>query len=480
MRSMPNNNRLTTFVLASLPILILGSVNLGYAAPKPVIPKLACVNSSTGAVSLRVRCTRGETRFAASAYTAPIASVTSSLATANTSIASLSSSLATTNSNVSSVTSDLASTNSNLSALTSTVSSQSTTISTLTAGLSTTNSSLSALRPAKVYNVGSGGDYATVAAAISAAQADGVSASVPGVVRVAAGTYSATQVILIPGITVVGSGIGATILENGGSGTTVRMASNSRLENLTLKSSGSSTQTSLRLSNVTNVDVRDVQIDFAGTVSPFVLTASDSVARFDNLSIDYSTTFTGQSSSPVSISNSALTFRNFRLTGSSVDESIGISVSDDPADPASSVSLYDSYISMSETINITVGIDWESSGTLIVAGSRIVSSSAGSNGPVAIITDTGTVKVLNSHLECLNDSPSYGCVHAWGGTTVVGNSRIESANTSSATVSANNGGIVRVAHTQLINGGATTSNAGSATCAGVTDETNAFSASSCP
>lgn len=490
MKSRSNNRKnLRNLVLGSLPLLLLALPNVGQAAPSTKIPKFACVNQSTGAVNLRAKCKKTETKFSASAYTTPISGLTSdlsetdatvaassaSLATANANIANLLSSLATTNSSVSTVTTDLTTASSTLSTLSSTVSSQSTSISTLTADLSTANTSLSALRPANVYNVGSGGDYATVAAAVAAAQADGVSASVPGVVRVAAGTYSATQVELIPGITVVGSGIGATILENGGSGATVRMASNSRLENLTLKDSGNSIMSSLRLNTVTGVYVRDVQIDYSGSERPLALAVSSSDARFENLTVDYTTTFTSQNFSIVSIDDSTLTFRNLRLTGSTVDESVGFY-----AEGTSNISIYDSFISMSDQTLMTVGLEWDSSGALLVAGSRIVSTSAGGNGPVAVITDAGTVKILNSHLECLTNSLGYGCLHAWGGATVVGNSRIESANSSSATISANNGGTITVAHTQLINGGTATSAGGTASCAGITDESNAFSAGTCP
>lgn len=332
------------------------------------------------------------------------------------------------------------------------------------------------MRPAKVYNVGSGADYSTLAAAITAAQADGVNVSNPGVIRIAPGTYNNTAVDTIPGLAVVGSGVGVTVLVSNGTLNVVDMETDSSLSDLTLKSTGAADSPLLRISSETNVTARNVQLVHSGTSKSQVLSVSSSTATLDFISVEYTTT-NDNNFSMISVSGSSnVTFRNLKLVGSSSMESMALEVSD-----TSNVSIYDSFISLSETTTVATGISMESSGALTIIGTRIITSSTGSNGAEALNIDSGTIRVLNSYLQCAATTGPDECIHAFGGTVDVGNTRIESPGTTVPVAVADGAGTtMRISHSQLINGAATASNGGTMTCAAVTDEAYAFTASSCP
>jgi hypothetical protein len=332
------------------------------------------------------------------------------------------------------------------------------------------------LRPAKVYNVDSGADYATLAAAIAAAQTDGVGVSNPGVIRIAPGTYNNTAVDTIPGLAVVGSGVGITILVSDGVNDVVDMESDSSLADLTLKSTGAASGELVAITSETNVLVRNVQLIHTGTSQAPVLRVSSSTATLDSVSVEYTTTNDNVSSMIFVSGSSNATFRNLKLVGSTFEQSRGVDVSG-----TSNVSIYDSFISLSETTRVTTAINMESSGTLTILGTRILASSTGSNGAEALWINSGTATILNSYLQCIASVGPEECIQAFGGTVDLGNSRIESPGTSVPVAAADGAGTtIRIAHSQLINGAATASSGGTITCAAVTDEALAFTASSCP
>lgn len=320
-----------------------------------------------------------------------------------------------------------------------------------------------------------GAEYLTIQAAITAAQAAGVSATNPAIIKVAPGVYNLSSgITLIPGLTIVGSGIDRTIINHNVSGYMITMSDNSALENLSLRKTTADTNGTILVEASTGVVLDHCNITIDSSQASKAITLIDSTVEIKDLKIDHS----GTASNVTSLisSDSSFTAHHLRIVTSGVDTTRALLV-----EGSGSVEIYDSYIEGEDTDFGATAVQTADTATFLIKNSRLIARSAGSFGPVAFyFSGTNQVKIFETYAECWGSDNSDACMlSVASGQVEIVNSRVDAPGTLN-TIASYNGSTVKVANSTLSGDTVVTAFGGTITCGGITDENFTFSTSTCP
>ncbi len=516
MNRLPSSTLLLSLLLITYPI-----------EAQTQLPKTACINSTTGVIALRYRC-RSATEKALSrssyadpdndlstritnnsssidllkgtsdGHTADITALESAMNSNTDSIGDNTSNISSLTATTASHTTTLARHTSDINSLTTTTASHSTTLAGHTTSITALNSSvgdhtttlashgtdiaasaasITKLQPVSVYVVASSGSpYSTLAAALTAAINAGASASSPALVKIAPGEYDLpSSITVLPGITVQGSGIDRTFLQGTGS-LLLQMTTDTALSDLTVRKTSGSTGRLLFIIAASRVTIQRVKFRDSALLADRVISIRDSAdIIFKDVTVDYSGG--GDGAFGIDSENSAPSFYrlNAYCSGSQGCRTFF-------AQGTGLVSIHDSYLESSDTIFGATTIQMADATRLLLMNSRLKSTSDGTFGPAVLdLGSSGGVQIVGSIAECSGTATAAPCVlSAGGGLVEILNSRISTDDADEDTVVANFSTTVRIFSTLLDKGNTRAVGGATITCAGVTDESFSFMASTCP
>lgn len=514
-------SRLVTITLLLSPFFMITGLE---AQARP--PKAACISNTTGVITLRRRCrTASETTLSRSSYANPDNDLSTRITDISTSIDLLKStsdghtaditalesatntntaSISDNSSDISSLTTTAASHSTtiaghtaSINSLTTTTASHSTTLAGQTASISTLNTSVSShtttltthgtdiasnaasiadLQPASVYMVAvSGAPYATVAEALTAAIDAGASASNPALIKIAPGAYEISSMLsVLPGITIQGSGIDRTFLQGTGA-ILIQLTSNTALSDLTVRKTSGTTGLLLNLNGASRVLIQDVTFRDSAALADRVISMEGCAdCIFKDVTVEYS----GGSDNAIAIFSHDSAPAFYRLNASCAGNDSCRTLL---AQGTGIISIHDSYLESSDSVFGATAIQLADNTSLRLMNSRLKADSNGTFGAVTLaLGSTGGAQIIGSTAECSGSANAAPCILSDGNALVeISTSRVRTDDASEPTVSAS-AGAVRIVSTVLDNGDTQIISGGSITCAGVTDESLNFMASSCP